>query len=146
MTYHGYAGSVLYVDLTSGEIKKEPLDLEVAKKFIGGFGINNKMAYDLIKPGIDPFSEENVIILGTGPLCGTMAPGGCRTMGTTKFPINGAIASCSGSMSFGSKLKWAGYEHMVITGKAKKPVFLKIFRKLLFFRYYLCYGVTILRQ
>ena len=51
MEYYGYAGSILYVDLANGETKKEPLDIELARKFVGGWGINFKLAYDLMKPG-----------------------------------------------------------------------------------------------
>ncbi len=126
MDYYGYVGTILHVNLTTGEIRKEPLDLELARNFIGGVGINHRLAYDLIKPRIDPLSPENPIIIGVGPLVGTFVPGTARVMGTTKFPLTGAIATAGGSMRFGCMLKWAGYDHIVITGKAKRPVYLKI--------------------
>lgn len=133
MQYYGYAGTVLYVNLTTGEVKKEPLDLDLAKRFIGGAGINYKLAYDLIKPGTNPFSPENPLIIGVGPLIGTTAPGAAKVLATTKFPIPASadnryfIASASGgSFRFGVMLKNAGYDNLVITGKAKSPVYLKI--------------------
>ena len=65
---NGYAGYILHVNLTTGGIKKEPLDLDIARSFIGGLGVNSKLGYDLIKPGVDPLSPENVAIIGAGPL------------------------------------------------------------------------------
>ena len=127
MEYFGYAGAILHVDLTSGEIRKEPLDLDLAKRFIGGFGMDGKLAYDLIRPGTDPLSPENAVIISAGPLVGTMIPGAVRLIGTTKFPLTNAVFSGSGSMSFGHQMKWSGYDHLVITGKAKSPVYIKIF-------------------
>lgn len=127
MDYHGYAGTILYVDLTSNEIRKEPLDLELARKFIGGFGINAKLAYDLIRPGIDPLLPENPLIFGSGTLVGTMAPGAAKFGCTTKFPSTGAVFTACAGGSFGAMLKWAGYDHLVITGRAKEPVYLRIF-------------------
>jgi len=124
---YGYAGTILHIDLSTSAIRKESLDLEIARKFIGGFGINQRLAYEHMSPGVDPLSPENVIIIGAGCFGGTLTPGSSRCSATTKMPLNGAIASAIGSMHFGHQLKWAGYDHVVITGKAKWPVYLKIF-------------------
>ena len=126
MPFHGYAGQILYVDLSSGEVSKEPLDLDLARSFIGGFGVNHRLAYDLIKPGVGALSPENVIIIGAGVLAGTMAPGASRLSATTKFPQTGAVASGNGGLRFASELKAAGYDHLVITGRAASPVYLSI--------------------
>jgi len=123
----GYAGNILHVDLSSKEIKTEPLDEGLAKNFIGGWGINNKLAYDLIKPKTDPLSPENPIILGTGLLVGTLAPGASKLFATTKFPLNGVIATATGGGGFAFEMKNAGYDHLIITGRSEKPVYLKIF-------------------
>ena len=122
----GFSGTILRVDLSTGEIQKEPLDLELARDVVGGWGINQKLAYQHLSPGIDPVSAENVIILGAGPLVGTVAPGASKLMCTTKFPLTGAVATASAGGHFGQQLKWAGYDHVVITGKAREPVYLKI--------------------
>jgi len=90
MEYYGYAGQVLDIDLSSGLIKKDALDPELVKKYLGGMGINARWAYDLIKPGVDPLGPENVIIIGAGALAGTMTPSATRVSATTKFPINGS--------------------------------------------------------
>jgi aldehyde:ferredoxin oxidoreductase len=126
MTYYGYAGKELYVDLTSGSIEKKPLDLGKAVKFLGGTGIQLRLIYDLLKPGTDPFSPEAPIIIGSGPLVGTAAPGTPRVLATLKYPETGAIGSGAGAMRFGFMLKLAGYDHIIVTGKASKPVYLKI--------------------
>ena len=122
----GYAGSILYVDLTSQSTRKEPLDTELVKTLIGGYGINNKLAYDLIPEGTDPLSPENLIIIGAGPFAGTMIPGAAKVVVTTRFPVNGAFATAAGGGSFALMLKTAGYDHVVIGGQAPHPVFLRI--------------------
>ncbi len=121
-----YAGKVLYVDLTTGNIRNEPLDLEQAQNFLGGFGLNYKLAFDLMQPGVDPLSPDNLIILGAGPLVGTPVPGATKLSAVTKLPLTGTFGSLSGGMSFASMLKWAGYDHVVISGKADSPVYLNI--------------------
>jgi aldehyde:ferredoxin oxidoreductase len=121
----GYAGKGLHIDLTTKTLEKIPLDTELAQRFIGGFGLNNKLAFDLIPQGIDPLSPQNVIIIGSGVLGGTAAPGSSKVMATTKLPINNAIGTAFGG-SFSYMLKYAGYDYLVITGKAAEPVYLKI--------------------
>jgi aldehyde:ferredoxin oxidoreductase len=134
LDYYGYVGKVLYVDLTSGGIETQRLDEKVAKEFLGGWGINNRLAYDLLKPGTDPLSPDNPIILGAGPLCGTLTPASGKCMATMKLPIRASkhqekyivATAFGGSSRFGTMMKNAGYDHMVITGRAKKPSYLKI--------------------
>ena len=122
----GYAGSILYVDLTGGRTRKEPLDPELARSLIGGYGINNKLAYDLMPQGVAPLSPENLIIIGAGPFAGTLVPGAAKILATTRFPINEAFATAAGGGSFALMLKSAGYDHVVISGRAQRPVYLKI--------------------
>ena len=128
MKIGGYAGSILCVNLSTGGIKKEPLDSDLACGFIGGFGINSKLGYDLIRPGTEPLSAENKIIIGAGPFVGTNIPAAARLCSLTKLPVNGAIGWSGGAgMNFGIMLKNAGYDHVVIEGHANKPVYLRIF-------------------
>jgi aldehyde:ferredoxin oxidoreductase len=122
----GYAGQILLTDLSSGSSEKRPLEPKSCQHFIGGFGLNNQLFNDLASAGKDPFSPDNPIVIGAGPLIGTMAPGAARIMATTKFPMSGAVASASGSMTFGAQMKWAGYDHIVIRGQSDKPVYLYI--------------------
>ena len=127
METYGYCGRILKVDLTNRKINAEELDMNIAKAFIGDFGINPRLAYDLIEPGTDPFSPSNVIIFGAGPLVGTGIPGAARCHVLTKFPLGGYIWEAGGSMAFSTRLKAAGYDHLIITGRADKPVYLYIF-------------------
>ena len=122
----GYAGNVLYVDLTKKKFSKEPLDPELVNNFLGGYGINLKLAHELISPAVDPIASENKIIIGAGPFVGTHIPGGAKVHITTKYPINGAFSRASGGGAFGLMLKSSGYDHVVISGKEKDPVYLKI--------------------
>jgi len=86
MEYYGFAGKILYVDLTTGSIKKEPLDLGVARAFLGGGGIDLKLAYDLLAPGTDPLSPENPLIIGVSSLIGTIIPSAAKVTLVTKRP------------------------------------------------------------
>lgn len=125
MEFKGYAGSVLWVNLSTGLITKEPLDTDLVGRFVGGSGFTNKLAYDRIGPEVEPLSPQNVVIIGSGALSGTLAPGSTKVMATTKLPINNAIGTPFGG-GFSHQLKWAGYDYVVITGRADRPVYLKI--------------------
>ena len=126
MQYYGYAGNILFIDLSKGVIRTEPLDTAEAEKYLGGLGLNCKLAHDLIEPGLHAFSPESPIILGAGPLIGTMVPGASRLIGMAKFPLSGAVSAGSGSMTFAFNMKRAGYDHIVITGKAERPSYIFI--------------------
>ena len=126
MQIPGYGGSILHVNLTNGDVKKEPLDLELVRKFIGGAGINLRLAYDLIPADVDPLSPDNMIILGAGAFAGTIVPCSPKLMVTTKYPINGAFATSTAGGLFSLMLKSSGYDHVVISGRSDRPVYLKI--------------------
>lgn len=133
MNIPGYAGRILYIDLGDRKIAVKPLEETWVKDYIGGWGINYRLAYDLIKAGSDPFSPENPLILGLGPLVGTLYPGANKLMATCKMPMTASregrhfvATSTAGSMRFGLMLKNAGYDHVVIQGRSETPVYLKI--------------------
>ena len=126
MELYGYAGNILHVNLTNNEFRKELLDPELAKKFLGGWGINHKLYYDLVPSHIEPLSPDNPLIVGTGPFPGTMVPGASRTYIAHKHPLSGTIGSATGTGVFSNMLKSAGYDHVVISGKAPQPIYLKI--------------------
>ncbi len=123
--YGGFAGKILKINLTKEECEEKSLDPGLALKYLGGFGINQALALELIKPKSDPFNEQNPIILGAGSAVGTNAPGSSKIFATTKSPMYYTIQTAAGS-GFGFKLKNAGYDHVIIKGKAKSPIFLKI--------------------
>ena len=85
---YGWAGVILHVDLTKGKVKKEPTT-RYSKDYIGGRGINAKILYDSVKPGISAFDPENVLLFGAGVLTGTPAPSSSRTEITSKSPLTG---------------------------------------------------------
>jgi aldehyde:ferredoxin oxidoreductase len=127
MSLGGFAGTVLVVDLTNGEVRKEPLDGGLAKDFIGGLGLTVRLAYENLLPGTDALAPENPIVLGAGPLVGTDLPASSRVFSITKLPTSGTIGwSGAGGVTFGSMLKNAGYDQMVIKGRADRPVYLEI--------------------
>jgi len=123
----GFAGRILYVDLTNREIRKGPLDYVSAEKFVGGLGLTVKIFFDTFRPGADALSPENPIVLGAGPFVGTGLPSTSRVYSVSKLPTSGTIGWCgAGGVNFGCMLKNAGYDHVVIEGKADRPVYLKI--------------------
>lgn len=123
---YGWVGTVLEVDLSSGQTTKRPLEKALRANYIGGRGINSRILYEEVKPGTDPFGPENRLIFGTGPLGGTLAPCPNRMSVTAKAFYHGLGTSNVGG-SFAPELKWAGYDHIVFRGKAEKPVYLWIY-------------------
>lgn len=117
---------VLYVNLSDGSFRTESIDPTLPRALIGGYGINNRLAYDLIPPATDPLSPENLIIIGAGTFAGTLVPASAKVVITTRFPINGAFATAAGGGSFALFLKSVGYDHVIISGKASKPVYLRL--------------------
>jgi aldehyde:ferredoxin oxidoreductase len=123
----GYSGRILYVDLTTGKNHTEKLDEETAKKYIGGIGLGMHLYLSNSKKGVDPFSPENPIVLAVGPLAATMFPtGGNGHTFISKSPATGGVGESVSHGTFGTELKRAGYDAVVLTGKAEKPVYLLI--------------------
>lgn len=125
---HGWAGSILWIDLTKKTIEKKPLDLTFAKMFLGGRGFNSKILYDQFDPEItDPFDPENIVCISTGVLTGTNAPSTGRvTISFARSPITGVFGDGNAGGHFGPELKYAGYDAIVIHGASDKPVYLSI--------------------
>lgn len=126
MDLGGYAGNSLNINLTTGEIKKGPTDTNLARDYIGGFGMCQRLAYEYLPAGVDPWAPEAPIIICPGFLNGTLAPSSSKVCMLTKEPAAGTVSTWFGSLHFGAKLRWAGYDSLVITGKASAPVYIKI--------------------
>jgi aldehyde:ferredoxin oxidoreductase len=122
----GWTGSILRINLSKGEIKREPTPMEDARLFIGARGLATKILSDEIDPKIDPLSPENKLIFAPGPLSGTFAPSMGRYDVVTKGPLNGTIAASNSGGSFGPEVKFAGYDMIIVEGKAKSPVYIWI--------------------
>ncbi len=122
----GWTGVILRVNLTTGEIKKEPTNMQDAKLFIGARGLASKILSDEIDPKIDPLSAANKLIFAPGPLTGTFAPSVGRFDVVCKAPLTDLIAASSSGGSFGPEVKYAGYDMIICEGAAKSPVYLWI--------------------
>jgi aldehyde:ferredoxin oxidoreductase len=123
---YGYAGDILRVDLNNATIRKQSLPESLVENFIGGRGFVAKMLYDEIPSGIEPFDPENMLIVATGPLTGHFLPASGKTHFGTKSPATGGYADSNMGGHFGPQLKYAGYDVLVITGKAESPSYLFI--------------------
>jgi aldehyde:ferredoxin oxidoreductase len=119
-------GKFLRINLSSGKIASEAIPSEDREKYAGGRGLGIKYLYQELQPGVDPLSENNKLILLNGPLAGTQAQSVSRWMACTKSPLTGAFARSVGGADFGAWLKFAGYEFLILEGKADKPVYIHL--------------------
>ena len=124
---HGYAGKILYVDLTTGNTRTEKLNMDYAKKYIGGIGLGMRLWLDNSKAGVKPLSPENPLVLALGPVSGTIFPSaGNGHVFIAKSPETNAIGEAVSHGTFGAELKRAGYDAIILTGKAEKLTYLWI--------------------
>jgi aldehyde:ferredoxin oxidoreductase len=121
-----YMDKVLRINLTTGKSTTEPLKKEWAGEYLGGKGLSIKYLYEELKPGVDPLSAENKLILMTGPITGTLVPNSGKLAIAAKSPATGTILDCSIGGHFAPELKFAGYDAVIIEGKSDKPVYLYI--------------------
>ena len=122
----GYMGKILNVDLSSGSLAEEPLDETLYRQYVGGYGVGARLLYDRIPANVDPLGPENVLGFMTGPLTGTPALIGSRfvVMGKSPKTHTWGDANCGGY--FGPHLKFAGYDGVLVSGIADRPVYLLI--------------------
>ena len=127
MCLHGYAGKVLNVELNTGKTRIEPLNMDYAKKYVGGIGLGMRLWLDNSKAGVDPLSQENPLVLAIGPISGTIFPtAGNGHAFVAKSPATLGISEAVAHGTFGSEMKRAGYDAVILKGKAEKPVYLWI--------------------
>ncbi|HDO41897.1 MAG TPA: aldehyde ferredoxin oxidoreductase, partial [Candidatus Bathyarchaeota archaeon] len=122
----GYAGKILTVDLSDGKISEKTLDLSLAKNLIGCLGIASKIMLEELDPSVKPFDPENKLILATGPLTGSTAPAANKSIIISRSPLTNIWGESVFSANCGIELKRAGYDMLIIEGKAEKPVYLWI--------------------
>ncbi|UCC33772.1 MAG: aldehyde ferredoxin oxidoreductase family protein, partial [Candidatus Bathyarchaeota archaeon] len=120
-----YAGKILRVDLSAGKAATEPLAKALAKQWLGGKGIGTYLLYNELKQHVDPLGADNKLIFATGPATGTVMPHKGYIV-CYKSPLTGIYASSSSGGSFGDELKRAGFDVLIINGRARKPVYLWI--------------------
>lgn len=123
---HGWAGHILRVDLTRGKATREPLRLDWAEEYIGGRGLAARYLYEEMDPSVDALGPDNKLIMATGPLTGTNASCGSRYMVVTKGPLTGAITTSNSGGHWGPELKFAGYDMVIVEGRADRPCYLLV--------------------
>ncbi|MFO7958895.1 MAG: aldehyde ferredoxin oxidoreductase family protein [Candidatus Brocadiia bacterium] len=116
----GYCGQALRINLTKNSIKTEKLDPDFLKNYLGGRGLNIRRLYDEVPPSVKPLSEENKLYIGVGPLTGTLFPGAARVNFTAKSPQTNILGDSNTGGFFGPELKFAGFDQVVVEGKAKE--------------------------
>lgn len=121
-----YNGKLARINLSTGEIKVEQLDMELATKFIGGRGLGTKILYDEGVATVDPLSADNKLVYITGPMTGTASPTSGRYMVVTKSPLTGMIASSNSGGVWGAKLKYAGWDALIVEGKASEWTYINV--------------------
>jgi aldehyde:ferredoxin oxidoreductase len=123
----GWTGKLLRVDLTSGNCSVEEIPQEWLRDYIGGRGLGARYLYEEMDPTADALSPENKLIFATGPLTGTPVPCGARYMVVTKGALTGAITTSNSGGHWGPELKFAGYDLLILEGRAPKPSYLFIY-------------------
>ena len=123
---YGYAGKILRVNLTTGNIKAEPLSEEMARDYIGGRGFAANILYREIPAGTDPLSPANKVVVAAGPLSGLFLPGSGKITFASKSPATGGYGDSNMGGHMASELKYAGYDAIIIEGAAQKPSYLYI--------------------
>jgi len=119
-------GKVLRLNLTNKTSRIEKLSVDIARGFIGGAGIGIKFLYDEVKKGTDPLSPDNKLIFAPGPFTGTGVPCASRMAVVGKSPLTGAVGMALSGGQFPTEMKFAGFDAIIVEGKADKPVFVSI--------------------
>ncbi len=122
----GWQRKILRVDLSKGTAESEPLNMDWAFEYLGERGLGTKYLMENMDPKADPLGPDNPLIFATGPLTGTMSSTSGRYAVITKGPLTGAIACSNSGGKFGAELKFAGYDLMIVQGRAAAPVYLHI--------------------
>jgi aldehyde:ferredoxin oxidoreductase len=122
----GYAGRILYVDLSKGKYWVEELKESLAKAYVGGSGLAAYLLWNLIDSDVDPLSPENPLIIATGPATGALAPSAGRFALVSKSPLTGIWGESHAGGFFGPEVKYAGYDMVVILGRSPTPTSLVI--------------------
>jgi len=123
---NGYAGKILRIDLTTGRTWDEPLNEEYARAFVGGSGLAARYVYDMVDSDTDPLSRDNPLVLMTGPLVGTPMPSAGRLSVCALSPLTSIWGESNTGGFFGPELRFAGYDGIMVTGQAEKPVWLSV--------------------
>jgi aldehyde:ferredoxin oxidoreductase len=122
----GYAGKILRINLTNKTTKEEPVPEALARNFMGGAGFGIKYLFDEVKPGTDALGPDNKLIFAPGPFTGAGVPCSSRMAVTGKSPLTGAVGMALSGGQFPAEMKYAGWDAIIVEGKADKPVYVAI--------------------
>ena len=123
---YAYYEKIARINLSTGTVTVEKLDVELAKKFVGGRGLGTKIVYDEGCATVDPLGPDNKLVYVTGPLTGAGAPSSGRYMVVTKSPLTGMIACSNSGGIWGAKLKYAGWDALIVEGEASEWTYINI--------------------
>jgi len=117
--HFGYMGKLLHVDLSTGTWKDIPLDKDLARRFVGGSGLGARLLGDYIRSNTDPYAAEAPLIFTTGPFVGTPIPAAGRYSVVARSPLTGLVGKANSGGFWGPELRFAGYDGIIVTGKAE---------------------------
>ncbi len=121
-----WPANVLFIDLTKRKARIRRCPTKLAKTYIGERGFNSRRLWSLVRPDVDALDPENVLLIGVGPLCGTLAPASSRFTVSAKSPLTDVLGSANCGGYFGPELRYAGYSQIVVHGRSERPVYLWI--------------------
>jgi aldehyde:ferredoxin oxidoreductase len=122
----GYGGRVLFVDLTTGRSRIEPVREAMARSLLGGNGFAARLLYDHVPPGIDAYDPSNVVVFAVGPITDTTIPGNSRACVAAKSPLTGLFFDSTFGGRFPATMKRTGFDAVALTGRAAEPVYVKV--------------------
>jgi aldehyde:ferredoxin oxidoreductase len=118
-------GRILLVDLTTRQVSTRPT-ADYADAYLGGRAVDARLIYDLVGVDAEPLGPDNVMVFGTGPLTATLFPGSSRLDIMARSPVTGLLGNANVGGDWAAELKFAGYDHAVLSGRASSPVYLWI--------------------
>ena len=121
-----YGGKILRVNLSDRKVTTKDLDEGLIRNYIGGRGFASRILYDELKPGIDPLGAENKIVFASGPLAGLFVPASGKTTLASKSPATNSYGDSNVGGHLAPEIKYAGYDVIIIEGKANKPSYIYI--------------------
>jgi aldehyde:ferredoxin oxidoreductase len=124
--YQGYVGKYLRLNLSTGEMTPVELDPAWCEQWLGGNGWGAHVLFSEVPVEVDPLSPDNKLIFATGPICGTLMPNSGRVECCAKSPLTGSYGDANAGGFFGPELKFAGWDMLIIEGRAPEPVYLWI--------------------
>ncbi|MER3417261.1 MAG: aldehyde ferredoxin oxidoreductase [Gemmataceae bacterium] len=124
---YGWTGKLLRVNLTHGQWRIEDIPVTWLQDYIGGRGVADRYMWEEVPGHVDPLGPENKLLFATGPLTGTPAPCGARYMVVTKGALTGAITTSNSGGHWGPELRFAGYDLLLVEGRADRPVYLFVY-------------------